>query len=101
MFLWGRRLLFLDLKLWLGAPAMADAMQICLCSLRHEVVVGRPRVNWVCYGERLRHDPTTDALASVFSCSRNPERNACVGCRVCTTCGDLRCTCGLLSISMG
>ena len=68
---------------------------------RHDVVVDRLRVNCVAYGERLRHDPLTDAMASVFSCGRNPERIDCVGCRVCTTCGDLRCTCGLLSISIG
>jgi hypothetical protein len=68
---------------------------------RHDVVVDRIRVNCIAYGERLRHDPLTETVASVFSCGRDQERIDCVGCRVCTTCGDLSCTCGLLSISIG
>lgn len=70
-------------------------------SRRHDVVINRQRVNCVAYDERLRHDPFSDVMSSVFSCSHYPERIDCVGCRICTTCGDLRCTCGLLAIHIG
>ena len=82
-------------------PLSLDTVAVLAPIRRHDVVVERLRVNCVAFGERLRHDPLTDTMSSVFSCGRNPERIDCIGCRVCTTCGDLRCTCGLLSISIG
>jgi len=84
-----------------GTDGMLPAISRTTPARRGDIVVDHFRLNCTWYGEHLRHDPLTDTMSSVFSCGRNPERIDCVGCRVCTTCGDLRCTCGLLSISIG
>ena len=54
----------------------------------------------VCAGDRLRFDPLTESMTSVFRCSKYPERIDCVACPVCRSCGELRCVCGGLAITI-
>lgn len=83
------------------ADGMLPAISRTAPARRTGVIIDRFRKDCVCYGEHLRHDPLTETMASVFVCGRIPERIDCVGCPICTACGDLRCTCGMLSISVG
>jgi hypothetical protein len=67
---------------------------------RQEVVIDRFKVNCVCYGEQLRFDPVDEIMSSVFRCGRFQQRVDCIACPICTKCGQLKCTCGFLGISI-
>ena len=67
---------------------------------RQEVVVDRFKVNCVCYHEALRFDPVDEAMSSVFRCAKFQQRLDCIGCPIYTKCGQLKCTCGFVGISI-
>lgn len=66
----------------------------------HSLVVDRFRVDCVCYGQQLHFEPYEEIMSSRFTCCRVPGATDCQGCPVCSKCGQLRCTCGFLGISI-
>jgi hypothetical protein len=65
-----------------------------------DVAVVLFRKHCICYGEQMHYDPVDDAMTSQFVCGRVTGATDCRGCPVCSGCGQLRCTCWFLGISI-